>query len=57
MRQVRLERAHSQLQTADPTTGASVAEVAHRWGWANPANFAAAYRKQYGTPPSHTLHT
>jgi AraC-like DNA-binding protein len=57
MRQVRLERAHSELQTADPTTGASVAEVAHRWGWANPANFAAAYRKQYGTPPSHTLHT
>lgn len=57
MRQVRLERAHSQLEAADPTTGVSVAAVARRRGWANPANFAAAYRKQYGTPPSHTLHT
>ena len=57
MRQVRLEQAHRQLQAADPATGATVAEVARRWGWANPANFAAAYRKQYGTSPSHTLRT
>jgi AraC-like DNA-binding protein len=56
LRRIRLERAHRELQAADPTTGATVAEIAHRWGWANQANFAAAYRKQYGTPPSHTLH-
>jgi AraC-like DNA-binding protein len=57
LHRVRLERAHRQLQAADPTTGATVAEIAHRWGWASPSNFATAYRKQYGVPPSHTLRT
>ena len=57
LRRVRLERAQQQLLTADPATGATVAEIAHRWGWANPANFAAAYQKQYGVSPSHTLRT
>jgi AraC-like DNA-binding protein len=57
MRQVRLEQAHRQLQAADAATGATVAEVARRWGWATPASFTAAYRKRYGTPPSHTLRT
>jgi transcriptional regulator GlxA family with amidase domain len=57
LRRVRLERAQRQLLTADPATGATVAEIAHRWGWANPANFAAAYQKQYGVSPSHTLRT
>jgi AraC-like DNA-binding protein len=57
VRRVRLEQAHRQLQAADPTTGTTVAEIARRWGWASPANFATAYRKQYGLPPSHTLRT
>jgi AraC-like DNA-binding protein len=56
-RRVRLEQAHRQLQAADPTTGTTVAEIARRFGWASPANFATAYRKQYGLPPSHTLRT
>jgi AraC-like DNA-binding protein len=55
LRRVRLERAHRQLQAADPAAGATVAEIARRWGWANPAHFATAYRKRYGMPPSHTL--
>ena len=55
LRRVRLERAHWQLQTADPAVGMTVAEAARRWGWANQAKFAAAYRAQYGVPPSHTL--
>jgi len=55
LRRVRLERAHRQLQTADPAAGMTVAEAARRWGWANQAKFAAAYRAQYGVPPSHTL--
>jgi AraC-like DNA-binding protein len=55
LRRVRLERAHRQLQAADPVTGATVAEIARRWGWASPAQFATAYRKRYGMPPSHTL--
>jgi transcriptional regulator GlxA family with amidase domain len=57
LRRVRLERAQRQLQAADPTTGATVVEIARRWGWANPASFATAYRKQYGVSPSHTLRT
>ena len=57
LRRVRLERAHQQLQAADPATGASVGEIARRWGWASPANFAGAYRKHFGASPSHTLRT
>jgi AraC-like DNA-binding protein len=55
LRRARLERAHRQLQTADPAAGMTVAAAARRWGWANQAKFAAAYRAQYGVPPSHTL--
>jgi AraC-like DNA-binding protein len=55
LRRVRLEQAHRQLQTADPAVGMTVAKTARRWGWANQAKFAAAYRAQYGVPPSHTL--
>jgi AraC-like DNA-binding protein len=57
LRRVRLERAQRQLLAADPSTGATVAEISRAWGWANPANFAAAYQKQFGVPPSHTLRT
>ena len=58
LRRVRLgKRAHRQLQAADPATGATVGEIARRWGWASPANFAAAYRKHFGVLPSHTLRT
>ncbi len=57
LRRVRLEQAHRQLQAADPTNGTTVAQIARRWGWASPANFATAYRKQFGLPPSHTLRT
>ena len=55
LRRVRLERAHRQLQVTDPAAGVTVAAIARRWGWANPAQFAAAYRKQFGVPPGHTL--
>ena len=55
LRRVRLERAQQQLQAADPITGATVTEIARRWGWTNPASFATAYRKQYGVSPSHAL--
>ena len=55
LRRVRLERAHQQLQAADPAAGVTVGQIARRWGWANQAKFAAAYRTQYGMPPSRTL--
>jgi AraC-like DNA-binding protein len=57
LRRVRLERAHRDLQTADPTRGDTVAAIARAWGWANPSAFAAAYRQQYGRRPGQTLRT
>lgn len=55
LRQARLERAHQELGGAEPGDGVTVAAVAFKWGWASPSKFAAAYERQYGQPPSHTL--
>ncbi len=55
--QVRLERAHAQSQAADPADGTTVASVARKWGWGNPAQFAAIYWQRFGVPLSNTLRT
>ena len=55
LRRVRLARAHQQLRAADPASGVTVAAVARQWGWASPSQFCAAYRRQFGLPPSQTL--
>jgi AraC-like DNA-binding protein len=55
LRRIRLERAHRELRAADPTTGVTVAEVAHRWGFAGHDRFARAYREAYGRSPGDTL--
>ncbi len=55
LRRVRLERAHRDLQAADPSTGATVAGIAAHWGFAKPGNFSAAYHGAYGRAPRHTL--
>jgi transcriptional regulator GlxA family with amidase domain len=57
LRQARLERAYTELQDADPAAGATVAAVARRWGWTSPGQFAAAYQRRFGEPPSRTLRT
>jgi AraC-like DNA-binding protein len=31
------------------------AAVVRRWGWSNPAHFAAAYQRQHGQLPGLTL--
>ena len=51
----RLAAAHQDLLDADPAGGASVAEIAHRWGFAHLARFAERYRQAYGEKPSETL--
>lgn len=56
LRRVRLERAHRDLQAADPTTGATVAAIARRWGFTDLSRFAADYRRTFGRLPRHTLH-
>jgi AraC-like DNA-binding protein len=57
LRRIRLENAHRQLEAADPTAGATVAQIAAEWGFAKPGRFAAYYRQVYGVSPSHTLRT
>lgn len=57
LRRVRLERAHRDLQAADPTNGDTVADIAYRWGFANLGRFAARYHSEFGRRPSQTLHT
>jgi AraC-like DNA-binding protein len=57
LRQARLECAHQELAAAEPGGGVTVAAVARKWGWASPSQFAAAYQRRYGQPPSHTLRT
>jgi AraC-like DNA-binding protein len=55
LRQVRLEHAHRDLLAADPARGDTVAATARRWGFADPARFAAEYLEAYGRLPGHTL--
>jgi AraC-like DNA-binding protein len=54
LRSVRLNRAHAELQAADPHT-TTVARVAGRWGFLYLSRFAAAYREKFGENPSATL--
>ena len=54
-RRERLQRAHDDLTTGDPTAGTTVAEVATRWGFGHPGRFARLYATAYGRSPSTTL--
>jgi transcriptional regulator GlxA family with amidase domain len=49
---VRLGRAHEDLVAG---TGATVAEIAFRWGFTHMSRFAGAYLERYGEPPSAVL--
>ena len=55
LRRVRLDRAHHDLMTADPTR-TSVTAVAYRWGFPSSSRFAASYRQAYGSSPRRTLY-
>ncbi|MCD2196299.1 AraC family transcriptional regulator [Actinomycetospora endophytica] len=55
LRRVRLERAHRDLQAADPTRGDTVAAIAARWGFSHAGRFSILYQGQFGRPPSTTL--
>ncbi|MGC4863973.1 AraC family transcriptional regulator [Micromonospora sp. DT53] len=57
LRRTRLDRSHQDLLDADPTTGDTVAAIAHRWGYVHPGRFAADYRAVYGRSPTDTLHS
>jgi AraC-like DNA-binding protein len=55
LRSVRMERAHRDLQSAQPADGVSVAAIAARWGFAHLGRFAIEYRRRFGNYPSQTL--
>jgi len=54
LQRVRMERARDDLRDDDPSQ-ATVAEIAHRWGFGHLGRFAAQYRAQFGEMPSETL--
>jgi transcriptional regulator GlxA family with amidase domain len=54
LRRVRLDRAHRDLQAADPSVD-TVTAIAYRWGFAHAGRFSIAYREAFGMPPSSTL--
>jgi AraC-like DNA-binding protein len=56
LRSVRMERAHRDLQNAEPGN-TSVAALAARWGFTHLGRFAVDYRRRYGSSPSQTLRT
>jgi AraC-like DNA-binding protein len=55
LRAVRLDRVHHELLAADPSRGATVTDVAMRWGFHNHSRFVARYRRTYGVAPRQTL--
>jgi transcriptional regulator GlxA family with amidase domain len=54
LRRVRLDRAHRDLQAADPAVD-TVMEIAGRWRFGHPGRFSMAYKEAFGHPPSRTL--
>nr|WP_090279061.1 helix-turn-helix transcriptional regulator [Mycolicibacterium komanii]CRL74811.1 transcriptional regulator containing an amidase domain and an AraC-type DNA-binding HTH domain protein [Mycolicibacterium komanii] len=54
LRRVRLDRAHRELQIADPRSD-TVMAIAGRWGFTHAGRFSGVYKRAYGTPPSETL--
>jgi AraC-like DNA-binding protein len=55
MRRVRLDGAHRDLRSADPSRGDTVAAIAARWGFSPATRFNNVYREQFGVLPSQTL--
>jgi len=55
LREVRLARARKDLAAARAGDGASVADIALRWGFAHQGRFGQSYRMTYGETPGTTL--
>lgn len=50
----RLERAHADLRAA-AGTGATISQIARRWGFAHMSDFSRRYRLKFGVTPSRTF--
>lgn len=57
LQRLRLERAHHELQTADPVSGATVGCIAARWGFTHVSRFAQDYHERFGRHPHYTLNS
>ncbi|PVZ11012.1 AraC family transcriptional regulator [Actinomycetospora cinnamomea] len=55
LRRRRLDAVHRDLVALDPAGATTVADVAHRHGFAHAGRFAAEYRARFGETPSATL--
>lgn len=55
LRDIRLRRAHRELQAADPRRE-TVAAIALRWGFLSHSRFTARYRATFGVAPRRTLY-
>lgn len=54
LRDVRLDRVHEALRSADPGT-VTVTDIACRWGFSHLGRFAGDYRRRFAESPSTTL--
>jgi transcriptional regulator GlxA family with amidase domain len=54
LRSLRLNRAHRELQAADPSVD-TVMAIAGRWGFGHAGRFSSMYKRTFGTSPSRTL--
>jgi transcriptional regulator GlxA family with amidase domain len=54
LRRVRLDRAHRDLEAADPSVD-TVTAIAGRWGFTHPGRFSSIYKQAFGRSPSVTL--
>ena len=53
VREVRLDRVHAELSAGGG--GATVSEIAARWGFLHPSRFAQQYSRRFGVLPSETV--
>lgn len=53
LKQVRLDRVRAEIAAARP--GDTVTQIAGKWGFNHPGNFARDYRERFGETPSATL--
>lgn len=54
LREVRLQRVHDELRSADPHT-TTVSRIARRWGFVDLSRMASVYWQKFGESPSQTL--